>query len=192
MNTNIDNEIKKTKIKYKYINILTVLGYILTYSINININYIIIVIKILLSIANFDLYLQDIILTIIKLSINILPIFIIVNGRIQKKEVLNQLKELEYYKRMHPTKKQNNSIQLDADLDKINDIIIRFKNLPRNRQMEILNYIKGNISSKDDNICKDISLLDNNNLEYLQDELEDILFPNFEQTNNYSKKLKKE
>ena len=55
--------------------------------------------------------------------------------------------------------------------------------------MEILNYIKGDLSLRDSDISLDIDKLDSKYREQLQTECEDILFPDYE--NSYTKKRKK-
>lgn len=78
------------------------------------------------------------------------------------------------------------------EIIKLYNIVERVANLPRNKQMEILNYIKGDLSLRDNNIYSDIDKLDSKYREQLQTECEDILFPDsYDDMDSYTKKRKK-
>ena len=78
------------------------------------------------------------------------------------------------------------------EIIKLYNIVERVANLPRNKQMEILNYIKGDLSLRDNNIYSDIDKLDSKYREQLQIECEDILFPDsYDDMDSYTKKRKK-
>ena len=78
------------------------------------------------------------------------------------------------------------------EIFRVYDIVDRFESLPRGKQMEVLNFIKGDLNSFDNDISIQIMKLDEKHRNMLQTECEDILFPDFnEEDVNYSKVKKK-
>lgn len=113
------------------------------------------------------------------------------NKKIIKLEMENDFDLLLERERM-ATKMDECVVIDEKEVRKVYDIVERFANLPRSKQMEVLNYIKGDLSLKDKELCADINELSNQYRDTLQIECEDILFPDIEDDkNNYTKKREK-
>lgn len=181
----IDIELEKKELrnKYKKIKLLTIIGYILTYMMYIFKDYYLMFIKVLLISLNIDLYLQEIIILTLKELLFALPIGICITGQMTNRKIKRDINELDYYKKIHSydEEKENLKKELnDEQKEYIQKIISRFEKLPRDKQMEILNYIKGDIKLNKDSLYKDIDMLNNTGINILQDTIEDKLFPDFD------------
>lgn len=115
------------------------------------------------------------------------------NKKISKKiENLNLEYKLALEKNKRITEENENFIKDRDSIIKLYSIVERFDKLPRDKQMEILNYIKGDLTLKDKYKYLGIDKLSNKYKEHLQTECEDILFPDYEEDeNNYTKKREK-
>lgn len=142
-----------------------------------------------LTLLKVDLYFQDIIIFLITNLLLALPIGICITSQMKRRKIEREIIDLKEYQRMHPVIKKDTSKVIEEKLKQqhqIQSIIDRFEKLPREKQVEILNYIKGSININKDSLYKDIDLLYSTN--ELQDKIEDILFPSFE--NKEYKKIK--
>lgn len=129
-----------------------------------------------------------------------LPTMIFIGGRIYifnlninifKLEMENDFELLEKREKMN-NKKDECVIIDEEEVRKTYDIVERFANLSRSKQMEILNYIKGDLSLYDNDLSNKINELNDQYRNVLQTECEDILFPDIDDNkNNYVKKKEK-
>lgn len=127
------------------------------------------------------------------------PLLLFIGGKIEIKMISKEIKELdnkytEYLETI--SKKMVNDVKCEIldekEIRKVYDIVERFANLPRSKQMEVLNYIKGDLNLQDRELCVDINKLDNQYRDTLLTECEDILFPDIdEDKNSYVKKKEK-
>ena len=126
------------------------------------------------------------------------PYLLYIGCRIEGNKVTKDIKRLhfEYQIALENERKMKENEEckiVDYDeIIKLYNIVERVANLPRNKQMEILNYIKGDLSLRDNNIYSDIDKLDSKYREQLQTECEDIIFPDYcDDIDVYTKKRKK-
>ena len=122
-----------------------------------------------------------------------------IGGKIESRNLTKEIIKLneEYQSELIKDRKiKNDSEDWDEDKNeviKLYSIVERFDKLPRDKQMEILNYIKGDLSLGDKYMYLGIDRLSNKYRKQLLDECEDIMFPNYEDKNddNYTKMRKK-
>ena len=113
------------------------------------------------------------------------------NKKIIKLEIENDFDLLEKREKLNLEREECVVIN-EEEVKKAYDIVERFANLPRSKQMEVLNYIKGDLCLEDRELCFEIDELSNQYRDILQIECEDILFPDIEDDkNNYVKKREK-
>jgi len=80
----------------------------------------------------------------------------------------------------------------EEEVRRVYDIVERFANLSRSKQMEILNYIKGDLELYDKELSYKIDLIGDKYKDHLLTECEDILFPDFDDDKEkYTKKRRK-
>lgn len=183
------NEEKKLKSKSKKILIVSYACYVITYLMYVYKDFYLLFIRAGLTLLKVDLYFQDIIIFLITNLLLALPIGICITSQMKRRKIEREIIDLKEYQRMHPVIKKDTSKVIEEKLkqqQQIQSIIDRFEKLPREKQVEILNYIKGSININKDSLYKDIDLLYSTN--ELQDKIEDILFPSFE--NKEYKKIK--
>lgn len=113
------------------------------------------------------------------------------NKKIIKLEMENDFDLLLERERM-ATKSDECVVIDEKEVRMIYDIVERIEKLPRRKQMEVLNYIKGNLELDDKDLSSEIDLISDKNKYYLLVECEDILFPNIEDdVKEYIRKKKK-
>ena len=76
----------------------------------------------------------------------------------------------------------------EEEIRNVYDIVERFAKLPRSKQMEVLNYIKGDLELYDKELSSKIDRVRDKYMEYLMIECEDILFPDVDEDKKYTKK----
>lgn len=143
---------------------------------------------------------RKMLLSVIEFFYRYLPTMIYIGGRIYifnlnkkiiKLEIENDFDLLERREKMNLEREECVVIN-EEEVKKAYDIVERFANLPRSKQMEVLNYIKGDLCLEDRELCFEIDELSNQYRDILQIECEDILFPDIEDDkNNYVKKREK-
>lgn len=115
--------------------------------------------------------------------------------KLERRKVSEKIEKLNYeYKvslenERKKKEKEECKIVDYEEIVKLYNIVERFANLPRSKQMDLLNYIKGDLSLKDSDISLDIDILSGKYREQLQDECEDIIFSDYD--DSYTKKRKK-
>ena len=112
------------------------------------------------------------------------------NKEIISLELNNNIDLLKEKEKME-NKKEECIIIDELEVRKTYNILERFANLPRSKQMEILNYIKGDLNIQNKELCNDIDELNNQYKDILQTKCEDILFPDIEEDKKYTKKKEK-
>lgn len=185
-------EKEKSLIKEKRkVSISIVICYFLTYMMYVNKDSFLLFIKAVLSVFKIELYLQELIMFVITNGMLALPVIIIVTGNMTKKEIEKEIYEIKEYRRMHPEIKDEVNIPeeiLNREMDELKNIVYRFEKLPRDKQMEILNFIKGYFTNDQDNIYDEIDSLSDYSINILQNEIEEVLFPDFEKNKDKIKK----
>ena len=191
----IKNEINKLIKKKKLINKLLFPVYILwCFVTSFSFEYVQVLIMIISKMFNLDNFL---IFAINKLNVfvSLFSSYILyVGGKIESKKISKEIEILnsKYQLILDKNRKINDDSEYwtkdKNEVIKLYDIVEKFDKLPRDKQMEILNYIKGDLSLKDKYTHLGIDKLSNKYKEHLQTECEDILFPNFNEENNYTKK----
>lgn len=127
------------------------------------------------------------------------PLVLYVGGKVEINKVLEEIERLnsEYQialeKERKKKKREECKIVNYEEIVKLYNIVERFERLPRDKQMEVLNYIKGDLSLGDKYTFLGIDKLSDKYKEHLQTECEDIIFPDCEDENknNYTKKREK-
>ena len=190
---------KKTLIKQSaIINLLLFPCWILSFFVSVNsmVNLLPMLefITLVLKMDNLD---RNIFLNIVEFFFRYLPTFVFAGGKIYiyniNKEIrnLNEEYNFELLEQMDRNKKNNiECVVKEEEVRKINDIVDKFKKLPRSKQVEILNYIKGDLILYDKELSSITNLINACDKESLLTEFQDVLFPS-EEENDYSKKRKK-
>ena len=194
----IKNEMNEIVKKKKLIDRLLFPGYILWwFIIRFNFPYVKIIIMIILKMFNLDFLNIMLINKLHNFVYLCSPIMLYIGCKIEDNRISKEINRLnsEYQIILEKNKKINDeSEQWVKDRDevkKLYNIIERFEKLPRNKQMEVLNYIKGDLSLRDKYIYLGIDKLSDKYKEHLQTECEDIMFPDYENEINYTKKREK-
>lgn len=204
----MDNNLEKKKrlIKQKkVINLILFPCWILSFYVSIssiiNVLPIIEFITIMLKMDNTD---RHMLLSFLEFFYKYLPTMVYIGGKVMSFNISKEIRKMEEndeylfideseLKTEIPKVEGSECKIIDEDeVLKVYDIVERFENLPRSKQMEILNYIKGDLSLNDKELCDEIKELSDKYKDYLQTECEDILFPDYdEDREEMSRKRKK-
>ena len=158
------------------------------------------IIEFMTIILKMDYLDRKMLLSVIEFFYRYLPTMVYIGGRVYifnlnkkiiKLEIENDFDLLEKREKLNLEREECIIIN-EEEVKKAYDIVEKFANLPRSKQMEVLNYIKGDLSLEDRELCFEIDELSNQYRDILQIECEDILFPDIEDDkNNYVKKREK-
>lgn len=101
-----------------------------------------------------------------------LPTVSLVFGWIELRKVAKEnfqlrKEEIEYEK----------MINFEEQKDLVQEVIDKFNNLDRSKQMELLNFVKTDIKNNQGYLFDQINLLEKDGLNLLQKEMEEVLFP---------------
>lgn len=126
---------------------------------------------------------------IIRIFFSLIPTLYLINRNNKYKKMVENISENnEIFSKQEMEIKLDNSYSLDKHKVIVDNIIVRYETLSRGRQMELLNYIKGDKTIQ----CLENGLdnLSEYGLNLLQNELENVLFPDFTEleTDGYVKK----
>lgn len=201
MNNDLENRKRKLEKKKKLTYWLMFVGYFLSFSVSANGLSIVLPMTefmlILLDVNNIN---RDIILSVMEFFFRYLPTIVYVGGKIKMSSISEEILEL---KRIDETKEDmygdllkeisvGEKIKDEEEILKVYDIVERFEMLPRDKQMEVLNYIKGDLSIEDNQLCIQIKELKDEYKNVLQTECEDVLFPDFKEDEiGYTKNRRK-
>ena len=194
----INDKIIKLQKKRLIVQILSLVFWVLSFKISADsINYVMPMAELTIAMANnyieIDSLYSDLILFFMNFVYRNLPFIVYVGGRGCVHIISREIRKLESDKRniIENEKKQrelNKKINFE-DVVRICDIVNRFEELPRNKQMEVLNCIKGELTKQHNDLIESIDLLTDDAKDLLQTECEDILFPDFDESEkDYSKK----
>ena len=126
-----------------------------------------------------------------------LPLVLYDGFKMEKNKTLEEIENLNFeyqivlQKERKKIAREECKIIDEEEIKKLYNIVERFEGLSREKQMEVLNYIKGDLNLRDKEIALDIDKLSDKYKDYLQTECEDIIFPDYDDGNNYTKKKKK-
>jgi len=196
---NINEEINRLKKRKKFLNMVLFPGFLFwCFIVSVSYDYIDVFLVITESVLNID-SLFIILLRIFNDYFYLFSPLVLYDGcKVELRKVSEEMEELnsEYQIALENDRKMKENEEckiVDYDeIIKLYNIVERVVNLPRNKQMEILNYIKGDLSLKDRDITLDIDKLDSKYREQLQIECEDIIFPDYcDDIDVYTKKRKK-
>lgn len=201
MDTNmIKEEINRLKKRKKFLNMLLFPGFLFwCFIVSVSYKYIDVFIVIIENVFNID----NLFIILLKKLNDYFYLFsplVLYDGcKVEINKVLEEIERLnsEYQLALDRDKKINDNsedwIKDRDDVIKLYSIVERFEKLPRDKQMEVLNYIKGDLSLRDKYTYLGIDKLNDKYKEHLQTECEDIIFPDYEDENknNYTKKREK-
>ena len=196
---NIKEEINRLIKRKKFIDLLLFPGYIIWWFIlHFSWVYVDMFIIIISNIFNLDNLYVILLNRFHDLFYLFSPYLLYIGCRVEGNKIIKDIKKLhsEYQVILENERKMKEREECKIvdydDAMRLYNIVERVANLPRNKQMEILNYIKGDLSLRDNNIYSDIDKLDSKYREQLQTECEDILFPDsYDDKDSYTKKRKK-
>lgn len=197
MNKKRNDKIEKLKKQKLIISILTIILWIVSFYIEaFGLAVTIPIAEIILFLLNVDYIIRDIVISLMEFFLRILPLTVYISGKVLEFKKYIEIETLKNNPSLNidVEEKINEEVTIIDELEilKVYDILDRFERLPRNKQMEVLNYIKGDLTIKDNELCQQIEELNKKYQDILQTECEDILFPDFdEQDKNYTKKRKK-
>jgi hypothetical protein len=143
---------------------------------------------------------RDMFLNVIEFFFRYFPTIVFVGGKIYifniNKEIrkLNEEYDFELLEQIERNKKDNIGcvVIYEEEVKKINDIVDKFKKLPRRKQVEILNYIKGDLILYDKELSSITNLINSSDKESLLTEFQDVLYSDIDDDeNNYTKKKEK-
>lgn len=194
MNKKLKEKLEKLIKQKKIISILTPILWLISIFIEIDVvTRFIPWTEFFLLILNIDKILVDTIISILEFIFRFLPlsVYLSCKGLEFKKHL--EIKEIKNNPNLYiEEEKKEPQIIDEQEIIEVYDILSKFENLPRNKQMKLLNYIKGDLTNQNIELCQEIDRLNEKYKEILQTECEDILFPDFdEQNNDYTKKRKK-
>ena len=194
----INDKIIKLQKKRLIVQILSLVFWVLSFKISADsINYVMPMVELTIAIANnyieIDSLYSDLVLSFMSFVYRNLPFIVYVGGRGFVHFISRDIRKLEIDKKViiENAKKELDKKMDIMDILRIYDIVDRFEALPRGKQMEVLNYIKGDLTKQNNDLYESIGLLNNKSRELLQTEFEDILFPDYDENEkDYSKKKK--
>lgn len=187
MDNKIEDRRKKIRKKLVIVKLIKCLGYFVGLLFRLyTITTVFPFFYLILILFNVDVVLCQIILDIFDIVLQFIPLSFLIVGEV-KSRIIQE--ELEFYG-------NGNDKEVDKRIDKkliihddtCKDIISRFENLSREKQMELLNYIKGDVLLNKNQLCIQIDELNIMEKEELQTELEDILFPDFDEFDDVYRK----
>ena len=128
-----------------------------------------------------------------------IPLSFIFVGKAKLEVNDDKIERLDYFDKIDVIQKKDKSKKIskkenERQMKTIDEIMIKIEKLPRDKQMELLNYIKGSELLADNNISSEIDKLSDENISFLQDRFEDVLFPDFDEKDDvygYSRKKRK-
>ena len=179
------NLIKKRNI----INLMLIPCWMLSFFISIiSIINVLPIIEFLTIIIKMDYIDRNILLSFLEFFYKYLPTMVYIGGRVYIFNLNKKILKIEMdndfdlllEKEKMLEKKQEYIIVDEEEIRKIYDIVLKIEKLPRSKQMEVLNYIKGDLKLYDKELSSEIDLIGDKYKEYLLIECEDILFPNVE------------
>lgn len=192
-----ENLIKKSVI----INLLLMPCWILSIFISVNsMNNVLPMLELMTLVLKMDSLDRDMFLNVIEFFFRYFPTIVFVGGKIYifniNKEIrkLNEEYDFELLEQIERNKKDNiGCVVIDEEeVKKINDIVDKFKKLPRRKQVEILNYIKGDLIMYDKELSSITNLINSSDKESLLTEFQDVLYSDIDDNeNSYTKKKKK-
>lgn len=201
MINDINNKILKLEKKRLMVQILSLVFWVLSFKVSADsINYVMPMTELMICITNNFLeineFYSDLLLFFMEFVYKNLPLMVYIGGRIKIFSISRNIHKLEKDKAVvieNEKKKKEDIKVIDyEEILRVYDIVDRFESLPRGKQMEVLNFIKGDLNSFDNDMSIQIMKLDEKHRNMLQTECEDILFPDFnEEDVNYSKVKKK-
>lgn len=121
---------------------------------------------------------QTLFSTVSQIYLSFLPLFPYIYCMYKRFEIFSQLEVLSEEKPEQMEEHKREEKKQDDD-SMIQDILTRFNSLPRGKQMELLNYIKGLDLDSCNDLANKISILDENEKNLLQTCMEDSLFPDY-------------
>lgn len=153
-------------------------------------DFILVMFNILLSMLNVNMINRELIISIFTVGFKMFPVIPFVIGEIRIYDLIVQSNEVERELEIYSS--QMRELELEADKITIQDIVERVKPLPRNKQIELLNYVKDLAlnNSVDTKKYLDIESIDKDNLDLLISEVEDIVYPSYngESEKDYTRK----
>ena len=172
--------IKDKLIKLKKDMLKTILfmcgGYIMLRIVSLNgLTMFLPIFEVMLTLLNVDEDIHRFIYNLYGMFFSVIPVVPLIFGQRKFFEVSNQIFDLKNEVDRFVVK-QEREINLRQQKPLIKDIIAKIEKLPRNKQMEILNFIKGYVSSEYTPLHSQIHSLNDVSVEFLQSQLEDILF----------------
>ena len=192
-----ENLIKKSVI----INLLLIPCWILSIFISVNsMNNVLPMLELMTLVLKMDSLDRDMFLNVIEFFFRYFPTIVFVGGKIYifniNKEIrkLNEEYDFELLEQIERNKKDNiGCVVIDEEeVKKINDIVDKFKKLPRRKQVEILNYIKGDLIMYDKELSSITNLINSSDKESLLTEFQDVLYSDIDDNeNSYTKKKEK-
>ena len=200
MYNDIENKIIKLEKKQLLIQMLLILTWIMSfrisaYAIENVIPMAELTITIINNYININEIYSDIFLEIMKFFYRNLSLIVYIFERVTVSSISKEIHKLENELIIileNEKKKKQKTESIDYEkIYKVYNIIDRFEKLPRNKQMEILNYIKGDLTSKNSDLTISIMELDEKHRNMLQTECEDILFPSTDELEKRHIKTKK-
>ena len=188
MDNNINDNIKKLKRKKEFVYWLSFVGWLLAFEIKANgLAIVLPITEVMLLMIKMDMVYRSVLLSIVEIYFRFLPLMVYIAGKIKMNSIgdeITKLKSINQQKKVIVKEEVSLEQKIKDEEEKIRkvyDIVDRFESLPRGKQMEILNYIKGSLNNDNNQLCNSIDQLDDKYREMLQTECEDILFPDLDE-----------
>jgi len=199
MDNNMNDKINELKRKKEFVYWISFAGWILSYYVkNSGLVIVLPMTEMMLTMVNMDNVYRSALLSFVRMYFEFLPLMVYIGGKLKRDSISNEilkLKNIDQGKEVAIKKEVSIEEQIKDEEEKIikvYDIVDKIETLPRDKQMEILNYIKGSFNVDDNQLCNSIDELDERYKEMLQTECEDILFPDIdEDKDEYTRKRRK-
>lgn len=196
----VRNRKKRLKRESLIVYLIMLFGYIVGDIIYVSaVAYVFPIVQFVLLMLDVDYVLRYTVNCLMEIFFISIPLSFIFVGKAKLEVNDDKIERLDYFDEINVIQKKDKSKKIskkenERQMKTIDEIMIKIEKLPRDKQMELLNYIKGSELLADNNISSEIDKLSDENISFLQDRFEDVLFPDFDEKDDvygYSRKKRK-
>lgn len=199
-NNSVRNRKKKLKRESLIVYLIMLFGYIAGDIIYVSaVAYVFPIVQFVLLMLDVNYVLRYMVNCLMEIFFISIPFSFIFVGQAKLEVNDDKIERLDYFDEIDVIQKKDKFKKIskrenERQKKTIDEIMMKIEKLPRDKQMELLNYIKGSELLVDNNVSSEIDKLSDENISFLQDRFESVLFPNFDEKDDgydYSRKKRK-